>query len=162
MNTTHNKEMVTAPQSCDEVLQIIPTVIENVNDSAEEWEDVSEPSCTQPSELCSTRCVENSPKSILAPKASPSIPSRTSELTMLTDIRQKFNLLYPSEALLGLLIFVEEWVNICMKQTISEEIYFVITNKVLMDARLSEKQVGCNVSEHKTSLTAKVTHFFTL
>ncbi|GAB6023154.1 hypothetical protein CHUAL_007235 [Chamberlinius hualienensis] len=99
-------------------------------------------------------------KSILAPKASPSIPSRTSELTMLTDIRQKFNLLYPSEALLGLLIFVEEWVNICMKQTISEDLYFVITNKVLMDARLSEKQVGCNVSEHKTSLTAKVTHFF--
>ncbi|GAB6024357.1 hypothetical protein CHUAL_009526 [Chamberlinius hualienensis] len=74
-----------------------------------------------------TTCV----KSILAPKASPSIPSRTSELTMLTDIRQKFKLLYPSEALL-----------------------------VLMDARLSEKQVGCNVSEHKTSLTAKVTNFF--
>ncbi|GAB6024535.1 hypothetical protein CHUAL_009688 [Chamberlinius hualienensis] len=78
-------------------------------------------------------------KSILAPKASPSIPSRTSELTMLTDIRQKFNLLYPSEALLGLLIFVEEWVNICMKQTISEDLYFVITNKVLMDVRLSKK-----------------------
>ncbi|GAB6024706.1 hypothetical protein CHUAL_009839 [Chamberlinius hualienensis] len=33
---------VTVPQSCDdEVLQTLPTVIENVNDSAEEWEDVS-------------------------------------------------------------------------------------------------------------------------
>ncbi|GAB6024705.1 hypothetical protein CHUAL_009838, partial [Chamberlinius hualienensis] len=73
---------------------------------------------------------------------------------------QKFSLLYPSGVLLGLLIFVEEWVNICMKQTINEDLYLVYTNKFLMDARLSEKQVGCNVSEHKTSLTAKVTHYF--
>ncbi|GAB6024388.1 hypothetical protein CHUAL_009554 [Chamberlinius hualienensis] len=58
--------LVTAPQSChDEVLQIIPTVIENVNDSAEVCEDVFEPSSTQPSELCRTRCVENSPRAML-------------------------------------------------------------------------------------------------
>ncbi|GAB6024356.1 hypothetical protein CHUAL_009525 [Chamberlinius hualienensis] len=60
---TNSAIKVTAPQSCDdEVLQIIPTVIEHVNDSVEEWEDVSEPSSTKPSELCRTRCVENSPR----------------------------------------------------------------------------------------------------